>query len=539
MIQVLQCLLPCISLFSSSNAAVACKDAFDDAAIQQYASIHLEGNYQKETVLAYDGTARYELVSDADTGAVYDLVNNEFVLKNLPLKKSEIPNAKSILLLIDGKPHLFETDGKSIEPLEDGFSLNGASYDVPFQVTKIVPGKSDTEDEALAKATKIPNYEYFFGLGDKYGLNDGTLCTMVAAQIVMGYYDAFLSDDIVPEDWDVPAYDDIESPVSWKDFDSSPGTGGRGESEYPEDSRMLDHLVDICTNEVGVDVANSGGATISNQRNVIDFYLGERGFNKNSYSIKVVANGDRKDTEYLNLAAALIKKTIDEGRPIFANGRHHATVAFAYDEKYVYVESGWGYVGKTEWATFQCDGSSEYGPSAMDLKFNFGHTHSDNYVASDGFYCSCGAKFDSECLPFSELGLPNDILAYSKTVTTASGQTVSYSRSYSESGKLVLRTENSSQTSLKIDYGADSISAFHFHMSFGGYTSYVPDIIIRTKAADNSWSNRSKITLTYSVSSNYVYLHFEEPCYGVEISSTNSGPTPATFHLSQPIWRNI
>lgn len=540
---LLDCLLPFVSVFPmEASSSTIIKDDFDCTAIGQYAAANFEDGCQEETVFAYDGSARYELIRSGGAAALYDFVNNEFVIENVQIDENADDNGENVVLLLDGEPHLFKTNGETLWPLEKGFAETyaDAAYLSTFQATKIVLGQSDEEDAALEAAVKIPNYEYFFHLNGKYGLNDSSVCTMVALQIVLGYYDSFINDGIVPEEWDVPAYSQIENPSSWEDFDDSPGTGSRGTAGRPQDDRMLDHLVDICTDEFDPDIESSG-TTMLIEQDVLEYYLNERGLSSSQYSIEIADDGSRPDTEYLNPARTIIKQAIDAGRPVFANGCHHATVAFAYDDDYVYVDTGWGYVGKTEWDAFLCDGSSEYHPNAMDLEIELAHSHSDNYVANDGFYCSCGQKHDSDGLSFSDLNLPNSALGYTKTVTIGSDEdeiSVSYNRGYAKNDFLALQTENGSSAWLRIDYEANSVSSFYFKMAFAGYTSYIPDVTIRTKNSNDEWSDYETISLSYSSPSLYAYLRFDFPYCGVEIKVSNSGPTPSIINLTQPVWRN-
>lgn len=89
-----------------------------------------------------------------------------------------------------------------------------------------------------------------------------------------------------------------------------------------------------------------------------------------------------------------IKSEIDLGRPILVNGHHHSTVAWGYDDESVYVDTGWGFVAKTSWSTFEYN--SKNNESFIKVYFHGPHVHCPNYYSIDNYYyyCYCGAGWD-------------------------------------------------------------------------------------------------------------------------------------------------
>lgn len=350
-------------------------------------------------------TDDFRLLNDEKRYAIVDVANQRIIdvgeQKNNPFSNV---NLYPVLNTGDGPFKYLVSDGNSLwsqEMPEYKVSLyggeNGVGDWVNLESVSTIP----------SDAHKIPNYEYFMRLRNWHGNNPDMICTLVAIQIICGYYDSFLNDSFVPEIWDrIPTKTTSDPCLGWNSWTQSPGTGFMGGFDnltnrtQPADSRMIDHLVDYCVNHV-FSLIHTYGANVSHQSDCLDHYLEEQ--NINQLCNYLIVSGNLLDN--LNQAALnRIRSTIDAGRPIIVNGHHHSTVAFAYDSNYVYVHDGYGEVVKAPNSYFT-DWDISYSPSALDLNPNCPHSHNNNYFSSTtrDFYCSCGRKMSDGETPLSDL----------------------------------------------------------------------------------------------------------------------------------------
>lgn len=222
---------------------------------------------------------------------------------------------------------------------------------------------------------------------------DSNICSVIAAQIIAGYYDSFCDDNVIDDQYDYVSVGDISETKSsdWKNWDFVSGCGCIGNNNYihdegynKKDSRFRDYLVER------YDIVNNSnikkkGASLS----------GLRAFTKNYYNSRSVkyecttCEGNLSDL-LKKRAKSFIKNCIDQGYPVIANGYSHSTVIFAYDDNYAYLVDGWGGIRKTVWGTYTDWGTFGI-PSALCVKMDY-HSHNDNYYSSSTkkFYCSCG-----------------------------------------------------------------------------------------------------------------------------------------------------
>lgn len=332
-----------------------------------------------------DGTNRYLLI---------DLIDEKTVVYD---KKDEC-----ILATYDTNPYLgIETEFKLLsnieddymfayfnEPLNDFTFTNNYCFDKEsvrsyyanqgYKAGNYYTGVAYTSD-----TVKIANAFYFEKLGNRHAVNSQGTCTVVASEILLAYYDTFINDDIIDEQYDQPAIESISSSTpTISDFSTSPGVDSSTNSSFH------DYLCNIAKNEVGDD-PTSDGMSVHNQKRLITKYLDKRDIQYKTHS----SDGNMSDI-ISNKAKGVIKATINEGRPVISCGEGHSTVAFAYNDKMVWVHTGWGYAAATPWKTFESGMFSNYYAGAIDLKeiSKYKHVHSDNYYASNKnlFLCPDG-----------------------------------------------------------------------------------------------------------------------------------------------------
>lgn len=246
---------------------------------------------------------------------------------------------------------------------------------------------------------KIDNYFYFEKLHDMHGSNTDGTCAIVAIQILLGYYDTFYNDYIIPENFDVVS-SEVQSSIVL--FEQSPGTN----------DSFHDYLIEYAnSNEIS---SNGIGMDIYQEKDLTVNYLANRNID---YGYKWV-EGNWADTTS-NAASNHVKEAIDAGRPIFIGGAGHATVAYAYDDNYVYVHSGWGDIRRTPWSTYNTDLLDFWGgPHTVDITYINNHYHSDNYYSSnlEKYICPCGMSFNEQTVLPSDYKYEEQYFFYEKNL---------------------------------------------------------------------------------------------------------------------------
>ena len=300
----------------------------------------------------YDGNLK--ILNDESTRE-YIVFNNdeEFILIN---KKKELNNYEIVDL----------SEGQS--------TLSAGQYD-----STIVPGKD---------AVLIDYAFYFENLKDFHGNNDSDICTIIATQIILGYYDTFANDKLVNDIYDKIAIETSNTKII-SNFSQSPGTGKQ--DGIDSDQRFRDYLVDLTTQEIGESPVNQGMST-KEQIKLVKRYLND---SKLAYKLST-CEGHWLD-DITNHTKKIIRNTIDAGRPVLCNGSGHSTVAYGYDDDYVYVHTGWGWTAATPWSTFTTEWIEKFDTGAIDIQLTCSHYHSDNYYSQyyDEFYCVCGFKYSN------------------------------------------------------------------------------------------------------------------------------------------------
>ena len=170
------------------------------------------------------------------------------------------------------------------------------------------------------------------------------------------------------------------------------------------------HAANICENTLGFTPVNRGMYT-TEQIDFIKAYLDKQNV---KYSLNT-CEGNMAD-RIANRTVQFIKDTINSGRPVISNGTGHSAVAYGYDENFVYVHTGWGYVAATPWSTYETSMVDyEYDVGAIDIEI-IDHVHSDNYfsVFNNHYICSCGSFIKCECIEPSEWGFEPQYFFYKK-----------------------------------------------------------------------------------------------------------------------------
>lgn len=263
-------------------------------------------------------------------------------------------------------------------------------------------------DELMSRSnksnlTEYNNYlqAYFDSLTYNFGLNYKGTCGYIAIGMLLSYYDTYLSDEIVPEKYDVASVGD-DNIIKRR---NSPGTlyDNIRIADNVEYYSALSALSENCLHSklVTIGVANEFcdiekakyGTFLSQRIQVVNNYLSETvGYNENNqYKIEYIDHeADYKQNS--DKVKDYVKSKIKDGYPVLISivGKlgGHACIAYDYDSTSdeIYCHMGWG--ASTTHVTIESQ-EFQYYRSAMIIDFNMPHTHSNNYIINGKEYCYC------------------------------------------------------------------------------------------------------------------------------------------------------
>lgn len=235
----------------------------------------------------------------------------------------------------------------------------------------------------------INNYQYFKKLRNRHAINPNSHCSLIAVEILMGYFDSFISDDFIFEKWDGVVHKAISFPTSWVDWNSSPGSGLFRPVDVDVKHELRDYLCDLMK-QIGNPTIETLGASVSHVNSLLNSYItNSLGMLISDFSISSVTNS------FINSSSAnnLITSTIDSGYPLLICADNHWFVAFGYSDDYLLVHNGggsWGLLDKEicfRW-TFR------HFPGVISVIPSLPHSHNNNYFSTTTkkFYCSCGVE---------------------------------------------------------------------------------------------------------------------------------------------------
>ena len=254
---------------------------------------------------------------------------------------------------------------------------------------------------------------YYDNLTRNLGQNYKGSCGYVAIGMLLSYYDTYLNDDIIPEQYDVRGEGTGSNLINWQD---SPGvlkdeiTNGKelssidyyniikAQSEYSLHAKLitLGHNRMYYNSLSKMPAGTTFGMLISIMKAYLKSY---RGYSNDQYTINyeyaLIADEDNDVRDF-------VIENIQSGKPVLlaikgvnANGKKegHVVIAYDYDEvtDEIFCHFGWG-ADKTH-ITPESEGLPLY-KAAFTVDFDLPQSHSYNYVENknqpnEKFYCSC------------------------------------------------------------------------------------------------------------------------------------------------------
>ena len=371
-----------------------------------------ESILNSEDVYDMDGTNRYLLLSFNDGEYVIYDKKDESIFQTFESNPYEGFDDKFKLLGNINEKHLYAYFNEEIEDFTfiDNASFSKEQIHSYFTNQAFKYGNYYKNVDMPANVHIINNAFYFEKLTENHAENNEGTCSVIASEILLGYYDTFLNDTIVDEQYDQPVREPIDKTnPSVRDFLNSPGT-----DVINDCSAFHDMLCDIAKYEVGDD-PKVDGMSVLNQKTMMSRYLNTRDM---AYSIR---SSDGNFSELVaNKAKTVIKDAINQNRPVIACGEGHCSVAYAYSDTMVWVHTGWGYSAATPWRTFESGMFYNYSAGAIDFtSINYGeYICSDNYYATNrnAYICpQCGRVYRVSDIVPSDCGISSTYYSTERT----------------------------------------------------------------------------------------------------------------------------
>ena len=219
----------------------------------------------------------------------------------------------------------------------------------------------------------VSNAKYFDNLNSRFSENNDNICGIIATEILLGYYDTFVNDCIVPEDIDIKG--DYLS--MFTNNGNSPGTDIEGEHSNNKFSDLLVTKSIACNNEN----PHLFGMDNYQVSNLVQYYLNNRNIPYNITTYPFSFN-------YSLIAEA----AIESNHPFIGALEDHFVVVYGYDDNYYYVSVGWTDANGNDTCRIPKQYFTNFS-SPYFLSIDIGqHVHSNNYYnsADYGLYCGCG-----------------------------------------------------------------------------------------------------------------------------------------------------
>ena len=292
------------------------------------------------------------------------------------------------------------------EEAHDSFLLNALTYD------NTSGAYTNDYDSFLVS--------YFDNLTYNFGVNYKGSCGYVAIGMILSYYDSYISDNIVPEQYDIASIGNStdmisrrNSPGSMRDLIANPNNSAdyfyaRNLSPYDyyayvtslQNSSLHSKLISIGAS-LGyfafTEEDNPAGTTFGQRLNVLtNYFENNTDLSGDDYAFLYINYQNSPDKS--NLVKEFTINQIKAGNPVLlavaGDDGGHAVIAYDYDEVtgQIFCHMGWG--GNTTHVTPESQGFTIY-RSALVINFNIDHTHSLNYgvtsivnnVPTTSYYC--------------------------------------------------------------------------------------------------------------------------------------------------------
>lgn len=226
-------------------------------------------------------------------------------------------------------------------------------------------------------------------------------CGYVAIGQILSYYDTYLSDEVIPEEYDAPSYgteygmiERNESPgivndtIQKEDLDEY-GRDNASQLTAQEYYNIVEKYSAYSLHSKLITMGKKAGyykfsdnknpcsLTFAQSVNIMKKYLSEQSYvNNTDYNLYSKSSGTSSSIK------SQVKKYIDMGLPVFAfvinsgSNLGHFCVAYDYDDNNIYANMGWG----AGYAHASIESHYNTFKACFALKMNIEHSHSNNYI---------------------------------------------------------------------------------------------------------------------------------------------------------------
>lgn len=313
--------------------------------------------------------------------------------------------------------------------------VNMVNDGIEFEQGEIDPGPEysfETSESMTAASSSLTTYPsfleaYYRGLTTNLGENYKNSCGYVALGMLLSYYDTYLNDDIIPEEYDIES-DGTEtnmvsrgnSPGIYHDVipngESMSATNYFNKIRSMEDYSLHGKLM-IIGEELGIldlDDGNNLGLTTNSERvSILNQYLRGIGI-PGGYRIESVSDLTFPQEPTDAQVRTYVKEKIDLGYPVLLSvGKPNSSIGHAlicYDYSGSIFFGNMGLTSSKSYAHYNIANKYSTFNDAMILVFNNDtHQHSDNYIVKHNGhidkYCYCNSNimtYTSEMTKFDE-----------------------------------------------------------------------------------------------------------------------------------------
>lgn len=284
---------------------------------------------------------------------------------------------------------------------------------------------------------------YFDNLTTNYGKNYKGSCGYIAIGMILSYYDTYMNDHIIPEQYDIVSngsngdlVNRRNSPGILKDkidgyFDNYIPKSINDYDYYEKIVNMKDYSLHANLISIGIDLGyykyneengESCLTTIEERTNIINDYLANVvGYKKGLNYTYDYFDGDYQQSNSNSVRSYVIEQ-VKAGHPVLlsiskTDNVSHAVVAYDYDEDEDKLYCHMGLEDNNTHMTPEFLNYTRYN-NAFVLKFSIDHSHSNNYsITTNGitnYYCYHSCMLDTKA-GVNHHGYDNKYEYYSKS----------------------------------------------------------------------------------------------------------------------------
>lgn len=355
-------------------------------------------NFNYELIDGFNEQNRYFLIEGNNCYLIYDRVLEDYM--EFSISSNSLYHGLNYDKIYLCPGYYFYNDGNNIIDLVSGeiiseemaqkYIVSDNNLRASFVENKNLSNQinitnSYSINSELPSSKYIENSFYIdnllYNIGDNSGSYSGT-CGFVALEIILSYYDTFLNDNVIPDEYDVEVSHTFSSfdSISLESYAASPGVdnnfhayliqlaldnGYIEEDDYSFDTDNYYSFIDDYFNQIGLNVTIDENTSLFGKINFI-----KQAINLN-FPVKVSIRGEDTSNSLGDLT--------------------HAVVAYGYDEDGIYAHFGWQMS-----YTINFNINNYAFAHVLYFQVNESHVCSDNYEWSangcTGTVCPCGIK---------------------------------------------------------------------------------------------------------------------------------------------------